>query len=221
MLDKETIKAEILKSHHFRHATRKYTEELIPQEDIDFILEVGRLSPSSVGLEPWRFVVLEDKELKQKISNVAWGAKKQLATASHFVLIIARTDVRFDSDYFYNHFKARVPDTEKLNRMIEIYEEFQTDHIDVANNPRALFDWSSKQSYIALGNMMSAAAQIGIDSCPIEGFDYQKVNALLTEAGVIAPDHEAISVMVSFGYRYYEPKVEKVRKDREQVISWF
>ncbi|WP_414042653.1 NAD(P)H-dependent oxidoreductase [Macrococcus sp. EM39E] len=219
-MDKALLKEEILKAHHFRHATRKYTGDKIPQNDMEFILEVARLSPSSVGLEPWRFVVLENEEVKAKISEVAWGAKKQLATASHFVLILARTDARFDSEYFYNHFEARQPDKEKLKRMIEIYEEFQTEHIEVVDSDRALFDWSSKQTYIALGNMMAAAAQIGIDSCPIEGFDYQKVNAILAETGIINPRHEGISVMVSFGYREYHPRTDKIRKPTNEVITW-
>ncbi|MCE4956399.1 NAD(P)H-dependent oxidoreductase [Macrococcoides caseolyticum] len=219
-MDKASLKDEILKAHHFRHATRVYNEKKISDEDMAFILEVARLSPSSVGLEPWRFVVLENENIKQQISTVAWGAKKQLASSSHFVLVIARKDVQYDSDYFYNHFKSRQPDNDKLNRMIEIYKEFQTDHIEVTGNARALFDWSSKQTYIALANMMTAAALIGIDSCPIEGFDYQKVNAILSESGIIDSNVEGISVMVSFGYRYYEPRTDKIRKDASEVIQW-
>lgn len=221
MMDKSIIKEEILKAHHFRHATRIYNEEKISKEDMDFILEVARLSPSSVGLEPWRFVVLEREDIKEKISEVAWGAKKQLATSSHFVLILARKDVRYDSEYFIEHFKRRQPDEDKLKRMLSIYEEFQTDHIEVVDSERALFDWSSKQTYIALGNMMTAAAQIGIDSCPIEGFDYRKVNAILEEAGIIDRQKEGISVMVSFGYRKFEPRQEKSRKSVDEVITWF
>jgi len=220
-MDKSIIKEEILKAHHFRHATRTYNEEKISKEDMDFILEVARLSPSSVGLEPWRFVVLEREDIKEKISEVAWGAKKQLATSSHFVLILARKDVRYDSEYFIEHFKRRQPDEDKLKRMLSIYEEFQTDHIEVVDSERALFDWSSKQTYIALGNMMTAAAQIGIDSCAIEGFDYRKVNAILEEAGIIDRQKEGISVMVSFGYRKFEPRQEKSRKSVEEVITWF
>lgn len=220
-MDKSAIKKEILNAHYFRHATRNYTDQKISPEDMDFILEVARLSPSSVGLEPWRFVVLENEDIKAKLSEVAWGAKKQLASASHFVLILARTDARFDSEYFYNHFKARQPDESKLKRMIEIYEEFQSEHIEVTQSGRALFDWSSKQTYIALGNMMTAAAQIGIDSCPIEGFDYRKVNEILEEEGIIDRNHEEISVMVSFGYRKYEPRHKKTRKAIDEIVTWF
>lgn len=220
-MEKEQIKQDIIKAFEFRHATRNYTDQKISAEDMEFILEVARLSPSSVGLEPWRFVVLENEEVKVKLSEVAWGAKKQLASASHFVLVLARTDARYDSEYFYNHFKARQPDESKLKRMIEIYEEFQSEHIEVTQSNRALFDWASKQTYIALGNMMTAAAQIGIDSCPIEGFDYKKVNVILEEAGILDLKHEGISVMVSFGYRAEAPKVEKRRKSKDQVVTWF
>ena len=64
-------------------------------------------------------------------------------------------------------------------------------------NTRSLFDWASKQTYIALGNMMTAAAQIGIDSCPIEGFDIQKMNQLLDEEGLLENGHFGISVMLA------------------------
>lgn len=90
----------------------------------------------------------------------------------------------------------------------------------MADNPRALFDWTAKQTYIALGNMMTTASMLGIDSCPIEGFNYEKVNSILASAGIINPDNEGIASMVSFGYRLRDPKHPRSRKPREKVITW-
>lgn len=222
-MNKEQLKAQILEAHNYRFATKVFDKDKpVDESDMKFILEVGRLSPSSIGLEPWRFVILENETVKEEIKQVGWGAAKgQLDTASHFVLILAKRNARYDSELFKNHFGPRVNNDEILQKMIGIYESFQTKDIDVANNERALFDWASKQTYIALGNMMSAAAEIGIDSCPIEGFNYEAVNDILAKHGVMNPELEGISVMVAFGYRAEGPKRPKARRDYDDVVSTF
>ena len=82
-----------------------------------------------------------------------------------------------------------------------------------------MFDWTSKQTYIALANMMTGAAMIGIDSCPIEGFDYPAVNRILADAGVFDPKEWGVSVMVTFGYRAKDIK-PKSRKPLDEIVSW-
>lgn len=222
-MDKEQLKAQILEAHNYRFATKVFDKDKkIDESDMKFILEVGRLSPSSINLEPWRFVILDNQQVKDEIKQVGWGAAKgQLDTASHFVLILAKRNARYDSQLFKDHFGPRVNDDEILQKMISIYEGFQTNDIEVADNERALFDWTSKQTYIALGNMMTAAAEIGIDSCPIEGFNYKAVNEILAKHGVINPKEEGISVMVAFGYRAEGPKRPKARRSYDDVVSRF
>ncbi|TDM18638.1 NAD(P)H-dependent oxidoreductase [Macrococcoides canis] len=222
-MDKEQLKAQILEAHNFRFATKVFDKDKkIDESDMKFILEVGRLSPSSINLEPWRFVILDNQQVKDEIKQVGWGAAKgQLDTASHFVLILAKRNARYDSQLFKDHFGPRVNNDEILQKMISIYEGFQTNDIEVADNERALFDWASKQTYIALGNMMTAAAEIGIDSCPIEGFNYKAVNEILTKHDVINPEEEGISVMVAFGYRAQGPKRPKARRLYDDVVSRF
>lgn len=83
---------------------------------------------------------------------------------------------------------------------------------------RSLFDWASKQTYIALANMMSTAALLRIDSCPIEGFQKEKVEALLVDKGKLNPEEFGVSVMVAFGYRN-ETQSNKTRQGREEVIQ--
>lgn len=95
---------------------------------------------------------------------------------------------------------------EDIDSRLNTYASFQKNDMDMADNPRALFDWTAKQTYIALANMMSTAALIGVDSCPIEGFDYAKVNAILTQHGLITPEKEGIASMLSLGYRLRDPK---------------
>ncbi|MCZ0703699.1 nitroreductase [Natronobacillus azotifigens] len=223
-MNKQQKKQEIIEAYKSRHATKKFdATKKISEEDFDFILEVGRLSPSSIGLEPWKFVVVQNEQLREKLKTVTWGAQGQLPTASHFVLILARTikDTKYDSAYIKDHLKQvkKFPD-EVIEKVVnDKFKNFQENDLHLLENERTMFDWASKQTYIALGNMMTAAAQIGIDSCPIEGFHYESINKILEEEGLLEDGHLDISVMVAFGYRETEPQ-PKTRKEHDQVIKW-
>jgi nitroreductase len=223
MHDKEVVKEEILAAHQFRHATKEFDpNKKISDSDMRFILEIGRLSPSSFGTEPWRFVVVQNVELREKIKNTAWGAFGKLPQASHFVLILARTkfDTEYDSDYLFDHFTTykKLPE-EFMKKYLGRIEEFQKSDFNLLDGDCPLFDWACKQTYIALGNMMTAAAQIGIDSCPIEGFDMEKMNQLLSEEGLLEDGHFGLSVMVAFGNRVKEPN-PKTRRPFDDVVKW-
>ncbi|MNC06764.1 putative NAD(P)H nitroreductase YfkO [compost metagenome] len=82
-----------------------------------------------------------------------------------------------------------------------------------------MFEWGARQTYLALGNMMTAAAQIGIDSCPIEGFDKLKIEEILAAEGIMDPEHFGIACMVAFGSRLNEPR-GKTRRSADQVVQW-
>ncbi|MGR9049553.1 NAD(P)H-dependent oxidoreductase [Halobacillus faecis] len=223
MSDKETKKQEILDAARFRHATKQFDpDQTIPEDDFKFILEVGRLSPSSFGFEPWRFVVVQNPELRQKIKDTAWGAYGKLPDASHFVIFLARTrkDTQYDSEYLQDHFKnvKQLPD-DFLEKYLSRIEEFQKEDFDLLEGDRPLYDWAGKQTYIALSNMMTAAAEIGIDSCPIEGFNINKMNELLESEGLLEDGSFRISVMCAFGYRAQE-QPEKSRRSFDDVVKW-
>lgn len=221
----EAIKKQVLDAFDHRVAVRVYNDQEISREDMEFILDTAWLSPSSIGLEAWRFVVLDRKQiakLRDDLKTVAWGAQSQLDTASHFVLLLAEKNARYDSDSVKDSLVRRgLGEGDALNSRLATYESFQKNDMSLADNPRALFDWTAKQTYIALGNMMTSASMIGIDSCPIEGFNYDKVNAILAKAGIINSDKEGIASMVSFGYRLCDPKHPRSRKPREKVVTWF
>ncbi len=223
MKNKDTIKQQILDAFHFRHATKKFDpSKKISEDDFHFILETARLSPSSIGIEAWKFVVIQNEELRNKLKEVTWGGQGQLPTASHFVAILARTkqDTQYDSQYIVNHLKEVKQFPEDIIPQIQSrYKAFQEDGLHILDSDRTAFDWACKQTYIALGNMMTAAAQIGIDSCPIEGFGYNGVHNILEGEGLLENGHFDISVMVAFGYRADEPR-PKTRKDFDQVVQW-
>ena len=220
----KNTKEEILKAYQFRHACKVFdVNKKISDEDFRFILETGRLSPSSFGFEPWKFVVIQNQTLRQKLLPVAWGAQKQLPTASHFVVILARRkeDMMYNSSYISN-FMTNIQNLppEVVNVKGNFYKTFQESDFNLLESNRAMFDWASKQTYIALGNMMTAAAQIGIDSCPIEGFQQEKVESLLREEGIISGDTFGVSCLVAFGYRLEEPQHEKTRQTMDMVVEW-
>jgi nitroreductase len=216
-------KNEILSAYQFRHATKEFdSNKKISESDFQFILETGRLSPSSFGFEPWRFVVVQSPEIREKLHPHVWGAQKQLPTASHFVLIFSRIpkDMAADSDYI----KGIMENVQELPPQVmegkrKVFDKFLKVDFGLMANERAMFEWSCRQTYLALGNMMTSTALIGIDSCPIEGFDKAKVEQILAEEGIMDPEHFGISSMVAFGYRVNEPRA-KTRRVAEQVIQW-
>ncbi|MCR4299596.1 MAG: NAD(P)H-dependent oxidoreductase [Gallionella sp.] len=215
-------KEEILAAFKFRHACKQFDpEKKISDQDFNFILETGRLSPSSFGFEPWRFLVIQNPALREKLRAVTWGAQGQLPTASHFLAILCRKgDMRFDSDYI-GHFMRdvqKLPE-EAVQKKSSFYRKFQESDFRLLETPRALFDWGCKQAYIALGNMMTAAAMIGIDSCPIEGFDLAEAESVLADAGVLNTASDGLAVMAAFGYRI-KPQPAKTRQAMDEVVIW-
>ena len=214
-------KQDILHAFNFRHACKSFDPaRKIPDDDFRLILETGRLSPSSFGFEPWRFLVVQDMALREKLRAASWGAQGQFPTASHVIAILARKeDMRPGSDYTENFMReVQKMSDEAIARRHRFYPQFhETDfHLQ---DPRALFDWSCRQAYIALANMMTAAALIGVDSCPIEGFNQQDAEAVLDEAGLLEGGRFGLAVMVAFGYRV-NPQPVKTRQTMEQVVRW-
>ncbi|MFJ7931876.1 NAD(P)H-dependent oxidoreductase [Peribacillus sp. NPDC096448] len=222
MIGKESKKQEILKAYQFRHACKAFDiNTKISDEDFHFILEIGRLSPSSFGFEPWKFVVIQDAALREKLKHVSGGAQGQLPTASHFVVIMARRKegLRHDSVHVIKMMKDihHMPE-EVVQGLSGFYKYFVETELE--DNDRLIFEWASKQTYIALGNMMTAAAQIGIDSCPIEGFDKKQVTDILQNEGIININDYGVACMVAFGYRQEDPKRPKTRQNLDEIVEW-
>ena len=216
-------KNEIINAFQFRHATKEFDEtKKVANEDIDFILKTANLSPSSFGFEPWHFIVVQDKELRELLKPVAWGAPLKLDTASHFILGLSMkaSMTKWDSKYIMHMMKEVKQFPEDVIEVYsKFYKEFQERDFNL-DSDKKLFDWASKQTYIALGNMMTSAALIGIDSCPIEGFHQEKTEALLREKFGVDTDKYGLSYMAAFGYRKTEPQFEKSRRNFEDIVTW-
>lgn len=213
----------IINAFQYRHATKEFDDtKQLSDQDIRFILKTANLSPSSFGFEPWHFVVVQDKELRELLKPVAWGAPLKLDTASHFILGLSMKSplTKWDSDYIMHMMKDVKQFPEDVIEMYsKFYREFQERDFNL-DTDKKLFDWASKQTYIALANMMTSAALAGIDSCPIEGFHQEKAEVLLKNKFDIDTDKYGLSFMVAFGYRKAEPPHAKSRRELSDIVTW-
>ncbi|QBQ63545.1 NAD(P)H-dependent oxidoreductase [Actinobacillus indolicus] len=216
-------KQAILDAFHYRHACKQYDPtKKISDEDFQFILETGRLSPSSFGFEPWRFLVIENHAIRELIRDNAWGAKDKVMDCSHFVVILVRQPETLLADGEYVQHMMRdvhhIPE-EALKMRQGFYRNFSEKDFGLTQDPVAFYHWACRQSYIALANMLTASAMIGIDSTAIEGFPLEKMDQLFVEKGLYDPKVYKLSVMVAFGYRAVEPKA-KTRQAISDVVEW-
>lgn len=218
------MKEKIIDAFMFRHACKEFdASQKISATDFEFILETARLSPSSFGLEPWKFLVIQNPALREKLLPVTWGGGKQIPTASHLILTLAKKShfMKYDSDYIAD-FMVNVQNLpeEAIEFRKKIYQQFQERDFNLLENERAMTDWATHQTYIALGNMMTAAAMIGIDSCPIEGFNRQQLEAVLAQEIGLNLEQFSVAYLVGFGYRKNPPKT-KTRQSIDKVVEYY
>jgi len=230
MSTQSALQQQILAAFDFRHATKEFdASRKIPEGDFTTLLEVARRSPSSFGLEPWQILVVQDHDKRALLEPVAWGAngtmsgsKGQLFTSSHFVVFLAHRgqNMQHGSAYLEQHLRdvKHFPE-EALAGFGAAFAKFQTQdfHIDT---DRQISDWSARQAYIALGNMMTSAALMGIDSCPIEGFEIDPVTEILARDFGVDTERYVPAVMAAFGYRAGPPRHPQTRRAIEDVVRW-
>ena len=197
----------------FRHACKIFDEtKKVSDEDINYILEAGRKSPSSFGMEAWKFLVITNEELKAKIRPACWD-QVQITSCSHLVIILAGIDaVKPEFGEVERKFKRREMPQEKLDFYLGLYAGHLKDTLSSNEN---IYSWTARQTYIALGNMMTAAAVKGIDSCPIEGFEKEKVEEILK----LDLSKYQLSCVVPFGYRINEQSTQ-LREPLQNVVEF-
>ncbi len=197
----------------FRHACKVFDEtKRISDEKIKFILETGRKSPSSFGMEAWKFLVITNEELKTKLRPACWD-QVQVTSCSHLVVVLAGIDsVKMESGEVRKRFARREIPEEALDFYMGLYASHLESTLSSDEN---IYAWTAKQTYIAAGNMMTAAAFIGIDSCPIEGFDKTQVESIL---GLDTSKYQ-VAMVLPFGYRVNEQS-QQLRLDSKDVIEF-
>jgi nitroreductase len=217
-------KQEILDAFSFRHACKTFNaEKKISDEDFDFILETGRLSPSSFGFEPWHFVVVQNMKKREALSKTFWGGEGKWQTASHLVFALAKKekDMKPGSDYL-NHVMKDVHEIPEdiSNYITAAFTKFTDEDYELSKYSQGVEDWSIRQSYLPLANMMTTAAMIGVDSCPMEGFNREEMDNLLSSEFGFDKDEYTLAYAVAFGYRVEDPKRGKSRQPIEDIVTW-
>lgn len=213
---------EIKKAFEFRHATKTFDPtKKLSEADFNLILESARLSPSSFGFEPWNLIVVQNSELREELRQNAWGAQGTLPTASHFIVITAKTSEALGPqgkhiDHIFKTVKHYTDEQRNIQSKQGFYNWARND-FRLFDTPQLLHQWAARQSYLALGNMMTTAALRGIDSCPIEGFNIEKVNHVLQAHDLIDTDTDLVVAMVAFGYRSTD-QPEKTRRPLSEIV---
>jgi len=212
---------EILEALNFRHACKEFdSAKKISDSDFDLILKAGQLSPSSMGIEPWKFLVIENQALREELTSVSWGGKKQIPSCSHLIILLSRTanDLKYDSDYMdYLLHEVKGMPTEAVDGfkgMVKSVQESRFNHSDVA-----LLNYSCLQTYLAAANMMTVAALEKIDSCAIGGFDQKAVEDILIKHNLLDTKHFHLTLMLAFGYRAHEAGAKK-RQPLTNIVEW-
>ena len=206
-------KEEFLKMMNFRHACKVFdTTKKISDEDMHYILEVGRKSPSSFGMEAWKFLVITNDELKEKLKPFCWN-QPQITTCSHLVVILAGIDtLKVESGIVRSRFMRRNLPQEKLNAYMKLYASHLSETL---SSDEKIYQWSARQTYIAAANMMNAAAFIGIDSCPMEGFEKENVEKVLK----LDTSKFQVAMLLPFGYRINEQSTQ-LRSNFKSVVEF-
>ncbi|MDO5746692.1 MAG: NAD(P)H-dependent oxidoreductase [Actinomycetaceae bacterium] len=221
----EPITAENLNKHIDRVFQDRYTcraydgGRTISEADWKTIIHAAWRSPSSMGMEPWSFVRLKDPQLRKDLLPYVWGAQERCEAAAEWVLLLGRAadDVKPDSEYVHDLIvNVQGFPEEKMPMRRKKIQEFIGDDAGTNWEPKIVEKWIQQQVYIALGNMMTVASMLGIDSTPIEGFNKEQVTKFLVERGIVDPEHFRVACFAAFGYQR-QPGKTKVRRPVDQV----
>lgn len=199
---------------NWRYATKKFdATKKVSDADLQTLKEAIRLSASSYGLQPYQVILVENQELRAQLQPAAWG-QAQLVDASHVLVFANVTDI---GDAQIDAYLNNVAETRGLPlEALQGYGDFMKSKINSLSAEQKN-TWTSKQTYLALGNLLNAAAELNIDVTPMEGFEPEKVNAILglNEKGLNA------SLIATIGYRHVEDATQnyaKVRKSEQELF---
>lgn len=208
------IRKQIIEALNNRYATKIFDpNKKITDSDLQTILESARLTPSSFGIEAWKFLVINNKEIRLKLL-VAGYEQPKFTEASHLIVLARRTDSENISKELIQRTAIAHGKTEdELGGFKHMVDE----SIGFKIGTNTFDSWTAAQTYIALGVMIETAALMGIDSCPMEGFDAQKVDEILG----LADKNLAVVTILALGYRGDDAyaTLPKTRRNFDDVVE--
>lgn len=207
---------ELLTQLRWRYATKRFdATRTIPADTWSALEQALLLAPSSFGLQPWKFVVVTTPALRQQLRAASWG-QAQVTDASHYVVFAGlRTTTEADVDRFLQC-QSQVRGT-PLDSMAG-YRKVLVDFLAKGWASKDLAAWNARQGYIALGQLMTAAAMLGVDTCPMEGIDMAAYDRIL---GLDGSRYTTLCGCAA-GYRASDDKyatAAKVRFPLDEVIE--
>nr|WP_315250679.1 NAD(P)H-dependent oxidoreductase [uncultured Flavobacterium sp.] len=197
----------------WRYATKRMNGTKIPKEKLDVILDAIALAPSSFGLQPYSILIIENKELLEKIKPIAYN-QPQITEASALIVFAAWDTLNEEKITAYINQIAKDRNV-SIDSLKSVKEQIET---QLKNSDEDNLNWNSKQTYIALGIALVAAAEEKIDSTPMEGFDKKLLDDLLNlkEKGLKS------TVIMTLGYRDagndYLANLKKIRRPKDQLF---
>ena len=197
-----------------RYSVKKFNPaKKVSPQILQNILQAGKLSASSLGLQPYTIIVVESKEMLQNLIPAFYNPS-QIASCSHLIVIVSKKNI--DGSYVDGYFQHISEVREVPVKSMALFRK-NVDSYTESNKDVHL--WAEKQSYIVLGNLMFAAALEQVDSCPMEGFRNEIIEELLD----INAEKESVAVTLAFGYRSEDDefqKMKKVRKPDEKLFKF-
>lgn len=206
---------EIIEDLNWRYATKKFdSNKKIKLDALETLLEATRLSASSYGLQPYHIFIIEDLELRNKLKPFSWN-QSQITDASHLLVFANKKSFGEEliDDYLENVVETRGLSGDSVKGYSDFMKSKLMDLPDETKN-----SWTARQVYLALGNVMTVAASLKIDTCPIEGFEREKYNEILQ----LKDSNLNASVVLALGYRAENDDTQhlpKVRYSKEKLFT--
>jgi nitroreductase len=205
-----------LENLNWRYATKKFDAiKKISDADLNTLLEVVNLAPSSYGLQPLKVLVIENKEIREKLKEKSWN-QAQVTDASH--LLVLCSYLKFEEKHINDHIENTASIREMDAALLKGYGDFMKNAIGNLSDEQQK-NWNSKQTYIALGHLLDACAEMRIDSVPMEGFDPVGYDEILH----LTAQNLHASLVCPIGYRSEEDATQhqkKVRKDLQSLVEF-
>ncbi|WII70813.1 NAD(P)H-dependent oxidoreductase [Bdellovibrio sp. 22V] len=199
--------ASIKEALEWRYATKRYdATKKISENDWKLLTDSLHLAPSSYGIQPWKFLVIENPEVREKLKAVSWN-QTQVTDASHYVVFLFKeeVDVPFVQKYIDRIAEVRGLSLESLSG----YKSMMVENLAKAPEEKIRV-WSQRQAYIAMGFLLQTAALLKIDATPMEGLDPSAYDKIL---GLEGSGYKTVAT-VALGYRHPEDSFQNLKKVR-------
>lgn len=205
---------DFIENQNWRYATKKFdATKIISVTDLEFLKEAIRLSASSYGLQLYKIFIIENPAIRATLQPASWG-QSQIVDASHLFVFAHTLDVQ---EAHIDDYLANIAQTRNISlEAVKGYGDFMKSNlVGLPLEKKAI--WTSKQTYLALGNLLNAAAELKIDVTPIEGFLPDQYNEIL---GLSAKGYAA-SVVAAVGYRHEDDATQHLAKVRKSTAELF